>query len=333
MMQNSQMFFIFSLAFGTIVGVFLTFILKIPNSIGCNSRQAHASSYNNIDIGGGISLTRNDNNYLEEKEASYNTSVAKKLFKEVRILCWILTSPATIKIKGQAVKDTWGRRCNKLIFMSSEDDPSYPAINLGVPEGRENLWGKTKAAFRYLYKHHLHDADWFFKADDDTFTVTENMRHFLSRYNADDPHFFGRWFTPFNGYNSGGAGYILSRNSLRQFMRSTNNPWKCPEKYFAEDVAMGMCLGVYNIHPEDTRGHFGRQTFHPYAVEYHLIPGYITKDDWLHSYDKYPVEVGPKCCSDHSITFHYVSRENMYIYDYFVHHLYPYGIRHVPHAK
>ena len=331
-MQNSRVFFIISLAFGTIVGIFLTFIFKIPNSIGCNSRRVHASSYNNIDIGDGSSLTRNENDYMEEKEASYNTSVAKKLFKEVRILCWILTSPRTIKFKGQAVKDTWGRRCNKLIFMSSEDDPSYPAINLGVPEGRENLWGKTKAAFRYLYKHHLNDADWFFKADDDTFAVVENMRHFLSRYNADDPHFFGRWFTPFNGYNSGGAGYILSRNSLRQFMRSTNNPWKCPEKHFAEDVAMGVCLGAYNIHPEDTRGHLGRQTFHPYAVDYHLIPGYITKDDWLHSYDKFPVEVGPKCCSDHSITFHYVSRENMYIYDYFVHHLYPYGIRHVPHA-
>ena len=331
-MQNSRTFFVSSLAFGTIVGISLTFIFSIPYRLGCNSR-IHVNSYNNLDDRGGGSAIRTENYYLEDKRTSFDTSVAKKLYKDVRILCWILTSPKTIKVKGQAVKDTWGRRCNKLIFMSSEEDPSYPAVNLGVPEGRDNLWGKTKAAFKYIYKHHLDDADWFFKADDDTFAVIENIRHFLSRYNPDDPHFFGRWFTPFNGYNSGGAGYILSRRSLRLFMRAAKNPWRCPEKHFAEDVAMGVCLGIFNVHPGDTRDSLGRQTFHPYAVEYHLIPGYITKDDWLHSYDKYKVEVGPKCCSDHSTTFHYVSRENMYIYDYFIHHLHPYGIKHTPHVK
>jgi len=324
-MQNTRTFFFVSLAFGAVIGIFFTFIFKIPSSIGCNSRRAQVNPYNNLVPESDSSFIRTEKHYLEEKE-KFNVSVAKRLYKEVRILCWILTSPKTIKVKGQAVKDTWGKRCNKLIFMSSEDDPSYPSVNLGVPEGRENLWGKTKAAFRYVYRNHLNDADWFLKADDDTFAVVENMRHFLSRYNPDDSHFFGRWFTPFNGYNSGGAGYILSRKSVRQFVRASNNPWKCPEKHFAEDVAMGVCLGVYNIHPEDTRDHIGRQTFHPYAVDYHLIPGYISKDDWLHSYDKFPVEVGPKCCSDHSITFHYVSRENMYVYDYFIHHLYPYGI-------
>ena len=331
-MQNTQTFFIISLAIGVAVGFLLTIVFKAANDASCDSRAVDANLYNNIAAASGSSLIKTENGYLVEKQTSHNISVAKKLFKDVRILCWILTSPKTIKLKGQAIKDTWGRRCNKLIFMSSEDDPSYPAVNLGVPEGRENLWLKTKAAYKYVYKHHRNDADWFLKADDDTFAVIENMRHFLSRFNPDEPHFIGRWFTPFNGYNSGGAGYILSKGALKQFQRAANNPWKCPQKHFAEDVAMGNCLAVYNIHPEDTRDNIGRQTFHPYNVEYHMIPGYITKDDWLHSYDKYPVEVGPKCCSDHSITYHYVSREMMYVYDYFVHHLYPYGVEHVPHA-
>ncbi len=269
--------------------------------------------------------------YKEGKHIGYNDTLARKLKKEVRILCWILTSPKTIHTKGKAVKETWGKRCNKLIFMSSENDPSYPAINLNVTESRENLWDKTRAAFKYVYQHHLNDADWFVKADDDSFVIVENLRYFLSKYNPNKPHFFGRWFTPFGGYNSGGAGYVLSRKSVREFMRAMNNPWKCPTKYFAEDVAMGNCLAIYDIHPGDTRDSLGRETFHPYALEYHFIPGYIGKDDWLHSYDKFPLQVGPNCCSDHSMTFHYVDINNMYVYDYFIHHLYPYGINHVPH--
>lgn len=97
----------------------------------------------------------------------YNETLAQKLFNEVRVLCWIATSVENHEKKAKFVKDTWGKRCNKLLFMSTKVDENLGTIALPVKEGRDTLWDKTKNAFLYIYKNHFEEADWFLKADDD----------------------------------------------------------------------------------------------------------------------------------------------------------------------
>lgn len=104
----------------------------------------------------------------DETHTYENTTVAKQLYNDVKILCWIMTNPKNHKKKAIHVKKTWGKRCNKILFMSSVKDPELDSIALPVKEGRDNLWAKTKEAFKYIYQHHLDDADWILKADDDT---------------------------------------------------------------------------------------------------------------------------------------------------------------------
>ena len=79
--------------------------------------------------------------------------------------------------------------------------------------GYNHLWGKTREAFRYVYWHHFDEADWFLKADDDTYVIMENLRLFLSHYDPQKPQYAGRRFKPFvkQGYMSGGAGYVVSK--------------------------------------------------------------------------------------------------------------------------
>ena len=75
------------------------------------------------------------------------------------------------------------------------------------------------------------EAEWFLKADDDTYTIVENLRLLLLNKNHSDPIFFGHKFKPYveqvcfafvlyGGSSSsllsfsGGAGYVLSREAM-----------------------------------------------------------------------------------------------------------------------
>ncbi|KAM4701039.1 glycoprotein-N-acetylgalactosamine 3-beta-galactosyltransferase 1-like isoform 1-T2 [Discoglossus pictus] len=254
-----------------------------------------------------------------------NNSVSNELSQKVRVLCWIMTGPNNLDTKAIHLKYTWTRHCNVVLFMSSITNDSFPTIGLNTKEGRDQLYWKTIRAFQYVHKHYYDKADWFFKADDDTYVIVDNLRWMLSKYTPDQPIYFGKRFKPFakQGYMSGGAGYVLSKEALNRFVEGFSTK-VCSHTTSVEDLALGQCMEKMGVIAGDSRDTEKRETFHPFPPDTHLT-GHFDKSFWYWSYSLYPIVEGPQCCSDLAISFHYVSPDLMHTLEYFTYHLRPYG--------
>lgn len=170
-------------------------------------------------------------------------TIARHLSTNVRVLCWVMTHPANHETRARSILRTWGRRCNRLLIMSSEADATLGTVVLPVREGREHLWDKVREAFKYIYAHHRDEYDWVLKADDDTYVIMENLRYMLHGYSPDDALHFGCKFRmPSTGdvYMSGGAGYAMSREAVRLFVETGIVENRCVDAFGGvDDLAIG----------------------------------------------------------------------------------------------
>ena len=268
--------------FGFIVGFFVTYV---------------AVSYHDKPVSMDFDIDMTDKHHL-----GYVAGLNFSVYTKVKVLCLVMSTPTTINTYGKSVKETWGKRCNRLLIIEQ----------FGL-----------FTAWQYVLNYHMNDTDWFLRINDDNFVILENLRKFLSRRNPDEPHYFGRRLK--GGYCQGNAGYVLSRETLRRFGSLLRDPRKCTIRGEKNpDMAVGRCLAGGEIYPSDTRDARGRQMFHPVSPGKILVPNILKQDFWLKNDDYYPFKEGPECCSDNSITYRVLSPLSMYVMEYFVYHLMPY---------
>lgn len=168
---------------GTVIGFWLGLFIFVENP---NSNVLRAEKYNRT----------------PNKTATKNS-------KKIRIFCLLNTSPKTQYQKAIHVQQTWGRHCDKLVFASTLTDVVLNSIGFNVTDAHSFVWGKEKSMLKYVYENFRHHFDWFYKADDDTFAIMENLRLLLAEYSNKDPIYLGYKFNTTEhrwGYNSGGAG-------------------------------------------------------------------------------------------------------------------------------
>ena len=55
----------------------------------------------------------------------------------------------------------------------------------------------TRLGFEHAYDRYFDEADWFMKADDDTYLIVENLKFMLAPYNTSEPIWFGCKYHPY----------------------------------------------------------------------------------------------------------------------------------------
>jgi glycoprotein-N-acetylgalactosamine 3-beta-galactosyltransferase len=172
----------------------------------------------------------------------------------------------------------------------------------------------------FVGRNYLEDFDFFFMGGEDLFVLPQNLRAYLKTLGSpEDLHFAGRRFDAGraffgqtnNRFNTGGAGYAMSRGTLRKFYNEGLGHPKChiTKKIAAEDVFVAHCLReVFGIGLTDTRDEEKRERFH------HLEPGSLftwrppaNPADWYVQYNReWGLLLGKDCCAPDSVSFHYI---------------------------
>ncbi|CAN9504170.1 unnamed protein product [Ophioblennius macclurei] len=276
---------------------------------------------------GGTGKINNMKGWETLTRAHEHTGWSSPFLNTTRVLCWIMTEPTKLQTRTKHIKATWAKHCSQLLYMSSQKT-DFPTVGLNVSEGRQNLYWKTIRAFQYIHQNHFNDADWFLKADDDTFVVVENLQYLLSKLDPEKPLYLGRRFKPFvrQGYMSGGAGYVLSKEALRRFIQGFSKG-NCTHTSSIEDMALGKCMETMKVEAVDSRDVKGRQTFHAFPPNHHVVKQLKRPQPPFLLYDYYPPIDGPECCSDFAVSFHYMTAVELYVWDYLAYHLRPYGYK------
>eukprot|EP00934_Nitzschia_sp_Nitz4_P001925 Nitzschia sp. Nitz4//scaffold355_size15944//12272//13768//NITZ4_008868-RA/size15944-processed-gene-0.19-mRNA-1//-1//CDS//3329548951//1925//frame0 len=243
-----------------------------------------------------------------------------------KIMCMIYTMESRHHLTIRAIRETWASGCDGFLAFSTVSDPRIPAIALPHegPEEYENMWQKIRSIFKFVGTHYLDDFDFFFQGGEDLFVLPQNLKQYLATLGtgaAEEDYFVGRRFLGYgrgdNYFNSGGAGYALSRATLRKYITEGYDHPKCNphKKTSMEDVMIAQCLrDVFNIGLTDTRDDMLRERFHPFSPGSHYSwkPPTEGNRDWYADYNKeWPPLLKEQCCAPDSVSFHYIKKAAM----------------------
>ncbi|XP_046637105.1 glycoprotein-N-acetylgalactosamine 3-beta-galactosyltransferase 1-like [Daphnia pulicaria] len=242
---------------------------------------------------------------------------------DVRLLCWI---SSTSRDKENSIRETWGKRCDKLIFISNSQPLGTANPTEGQSEagaGIARLFARTTLdVLKQLHDHYLNDSDWFLKADAATYVVVDQLKLMLSTHNPATPCYMAG-----NNRNNSeiiGDAYVLSRESIRRLVRQfrRRNPgvapadcdnWRHSPTALKSLPTSSRCLdrlGIVSLSTQDDRGceRFLNQSL---AKELILNDNEANADG----------SKTRRCISDRAVIFPRLGEHDFYFYEHLLYRL------------
>ena len=251
-----------------------------------------------------IELNRpKENTIIYIKENSIIYTKCNYSARGPKVFCAVFThSKAHSKL--HYVHNTWGKRCDKILYFSGPkdpdqvDDPKFELVYLDMVDKYERITEKTLLTFEYIYENFINEYDWFVRANDDTYIIMENLKVFLANRCSDDMSIYGKvlkyrdnghiynYGDNSKGFLQGGSGFIISRKSLRLFVESMIEDPKFCVMYRGswEDQEIANCFRKINVYPGETRDELNRERF--FMDQFHQVWESPSRDYFRYSLNR-----------------------------------------------
>lgn len=148
-----------------------------------------------------------------------------------RLFVGVLTSKNTINTLGVAVNRTVSPHLDTVVFFTGTRNRKVPHGMFVVTHGDERLIWNMFQTVKYILEHHVNEYDWFYLAQDDTYTQADRVKALVGHLSVDRQLYLGSPEEFIGGemegrYCYGGFGYLLSRSlllHLKPFLENCRN--------------------------------------------------------------------------------------------------------------
>ncbi|XP_039609164.1 chondroitin sulfate glucuronyltransferase [Polypterus senegalus] len=136
-----------------------------------------------------------------------------------RLLVGILTSRAMLNTLAVAINRTVAHHFHRTFFFTGLRSPKVPHGMQVIVHGDDRPVWLMYETIRYIHQHFGSDYDWFYLAQDDTYTQAGRLNELVNHLSIGQDLYLGRAEEFIGGdehsrYCHGGYGYIISRSLL-----------------------------------------------------------------------------------------------------------------------
>ncbi|KAJ9589591.1 hypothetical protein L9F63_017176 [Diploptera punctata] len=304
---------------GVLIGVIIACLLiKSENetsiATSCQIRDSSIISYNDWFLKKDLKRYMVDYDLLSYgKNEQQGILESSFLYDSVRVLCVVFVTKGK---NANAIRNTWGRQCNRLVFFSTENITDISVIQLKP----KSSWHYLCDAIRYIWGSYGTDVHWILFAPDDLYVIPENLRYYIAHLDYNRTYYLGNDIIFWGQlYNDREAGYVLSIETIKLLQRKFNSSELCLKsgRYWKnDDFYLGKHLSEMGIYPIDTKDNNGCARFHRYNLNYvgapHLYKSPI---------NKFIKQMNAGCFSEHTITYNGIESDKFYLYYYLLYHV------------